>query len=101
MIYIFIIFSMLSIILNIFDVILTNKIIQNNGIELNPIICLSQKLLKKYWYIPKYVLLIIALNCAFLCFQSNALLGIITIIVYDIMYLFVVKFNYNQIKTEM
>ena len=89
---------LLYIILNIIDHILTNKIIfkYKNGIEINPIMNISQKYLNKKWYIIKYGLMIISI-CIINTFSIIESIFLINLL--NIFYLYTVYLN-NLIYAE-
>ena len=95
---------LLYIILNIIDHILTNKIIfkYKNGIEINPIMNISQKYLNKKWYIIKYGLMIISICIinTFSIIESIFLINLLNIFYLYTVYLCLLLpiWGYNMVK---
>lgn len=85
--------------LNILDMRLTNRILNDGGYEMNPIIRLFQARNKQYWHISKFILIIV--SCIFIIITSaiNILFGLFIAIVCNIIYLLIVMHNFYQIKT--
>ena len=64
--------SIIFFILQILDVILTNKVLNQGGVELNPFMLKCQKIFDKFWWIPK---IFIASLLIFICWKIQFLVG--------------------------
>jgi len=81
--------------LNILDILTTNKVLSQGGIELNKFMVLSMKYFGKYWWVPKMILVLLIIVAVWLI---QNLIGLIVIAAINIGYVWVVFHNWQEIK---
>ena len=81
----------LVVVLNVVDIITTNKIISNGGKELNPFVKLLMRILGKRWWLPK-VAMIISIS-GLMTFGDE---GAIWLTILNVIYLAIVYSNLRQ-----
>lgn len=87
------------IILNIADILLTNKILKAGGTELNPMMAWAMKMFKDKWWIGKLILCLIVIGGTWFLYErqsTNAALGLALGV--NILYAWIVWSNFTVFK---
>lgn len=96
-----VILTVVMVVENIIDIILTNKIIKAGGTELNKIVCYVMKKLGDKWYFYKLALALIDIICiVIMCLLGFYKIALVFILCGDIAYIWVLWNNWKESRSE-